>query len=342
MSSNEAGIVTYKIKMGDTLQRIALAIAGSADRWLDIASYNNLDAPYIVNFKSILGPQKATGIATFYTDSAPTYNITIPKNTIVATEKKEAFGTDGRILYQYQYITTAQIIIRPTSFTAVPVLVEAVESGVGYNIGAKKLSLVMDDALVALGVKVTNTAFFAGGSSKKVVSPGDIIFIPVGVTEDTLTFKTKIPVGNTIDDWADRALGQDFTLISEATKIQMLGQIANDIKVTSIGQVVTRAGVENLAQALTQRLTTERGELLYHPEYGSLLPSMIGSSSTPETRKLMAIEARNTLLADPRVVSVISVQVSKGDSGAYFVDSDVEVLGSSNPVRLNLVMPVAT
>ena len=339
--TNEADIITYKVRMGDSLQRIALNVTGNAEDWINIASYNSLDPPFIVNYKDTLGAQKAEGIANLFTDVAPVSNIIITKDTKVATPLLKAFGSTNDLYYQYEFVTTEQIILAPTFFN-VPVKVQAVKGGAEYNLAPRKLSAVNDTTLTALGVRVANNGAFSGGSSKKVVSPGDILFIPIGMQADTLTFKAKIPIGSTLKDWGERVLGQDFVFIREATKIQRLGQIANDIKTTSDGQAATRAGVQNLAQSITHRLTTQKGELLYHPEYGSLLPGMIGTSNSPETKKLMSLEARDNLLSDPRVVTVLSLDVTEDLFGAYYIDAQIEVLGSSTPVALNLVMPVAT
>lgn len=335
--TGRADIIPYKIRTGDTLQRIAMDIIGDASRWIDIATFNKLQSPFIVNYKDVLGAQKATGTAVIYMESAPGGIISIPKYTIVATNDIVLYGSD--ISTNYQFVTQEEVFLSPSYFRT-PVEVEAVEPGRDYNLAPGKLKRVLDDSLSALGVKAVNETAFTGGAKKFVVSPGDIIYIPLAGPIGSQTFNYEIPDSpQDISQWSQRILGTDLSLLPDPFAVQSLGEIANDLAITSKGDLKIVTGTPNLAQALTHRITTDKGELVGHPSYGSIIPQMIGSPETPKTSTVIGLEVKRTLLLDPRVDSVLSVNVSKSENTAFFAVAEVNVLGSESSEVVNLVMP---
>jgi len=70
------------------------------------------------------------------------------------------------------------------------------------------------------------------------------------------------------------------------------------------GDLSLIAGIDNLKQALVSRITVDRGELLFHPEYGSEIRSLIGVASGPTAGLLSSRYAKAAVIADPRVASV--------------------------------------
>jgi len=73
---------------------------------------------------------------------------------------------------------------------------------------------------------------------------------------------------------------------------------------TQSGDFAFVTGRDNLHQALKNRVETPQGDLIYHMQYGSLVPKLIGQSSTPARAVLAASSAKGAILADPRVSSV--------------------------------------
>lgn len=69
-------------------------------------------------------------------------------------------------------------------------------------------------------------------------------------------------------------------------------------------KVVT--GRSNLRQALRHRVDTERGELLYHRDYGSLVKRMLGAVNGPTAALLSAQYAKAAVAADPRIQRIRS------------------------------------
>lgn len=74
------------------------------------------------------------------------------------------------------------------------------------------------------------------------------------------------------------------------------------------------SGRDNLRQAIKHRIETERGELLFHPEYGSRIRVLLGTVNGPTASLLAAEYARSAVLADPRIRQVTqSVAEVEGD-----------------------------
>lgn len=82
--------------------------------------------------------------------------------------------------------------------------------------------------------------------------------------------------------------------------------------VTQGNDLAVVGGADSLAQALTIRLLTPRGELtaLGHPDYGSRLPELIGQPNTASRRNLATLYVLEALHAERRVAKVTSVEVA--------------------------------
>lgn len=69
----------------------------------------------------------------------------------------------------------------------------------------------------------------------------------------------------------------------------------------SAGDLAVAGGADNLRQALRHAIETDRGELIFHTDYGCLLRQIIGTVNGPTAAVLAAQYARATLQSDPRV-----------------------------------------
>lgn len=72
------------------------------------------------------------------------------------------------------------------------------------------------------------------------------------------------------------------------------------------GDFALVSGLSNLRQALVHRLGTDRGELAFHPQYGSLLRRIVGTVNGPTAGLLAAAYARDAVGMDVRISSVKS------------------------------------
>jgi phage baseplate assembly protein W len=95
---------------------------------------------------------------------------------------------------------------------------------------------------------------------------------------------------------------------------------------------------QNLQQALLLRFLTRQGDLaqLGHPDYGSRLYTLIGELNNTTNRNRAKLFALEALAAEPRVQTVLSVNVT-GVRDRIDIGVSVKTLTSDTP--LNLVFP---
>lgn len=84
-----------------------------------------------------------------------------------------------------------------------------------------------------------------------------------------------------------------------------------DVKLTANGSIETAggdlstvSGVPNLVQALRNRISTETGELIYHPDYGTKIRRVMGVVNGPTAALLAAQYGREGVLGDPRIQKI--------------------------------------
>jgi phage baseplate assembly protein W len=102
------------------------------------------------------------------------------------------------------------------------------------------------------------------------------------------------------------------------------------------------AGLDNLTQALANRLKTRRGELaaVGHPTYGSRHHELVGEPNVDRTRNLIKLYVLQALRDEPRIEKVIRAVVSAEHDPpreTVRIELELRVLGAPDP--LNLVVP---
>lgn len=155
-----------------------------------------------------------------------------------------------------------------------------------------------------------------------VVRPGDMVKIPGRVTSET-----PPTLGEYVDHY-DRIFGADEYLDIDGTQ-------ADD----SSGDAAITVGLRNLEMQLSHRLQTLRGELgpLGHPNYGSLLPALIGKNNTPYWLERIRFEAKATVLEDPRIRSVDSLTM-RMEGTAIYIDAMVRAENTDGSRKVSLLL----
>lgn len=100
----------------------------------------------------------------------------------------------------------------------------------------------------------------------------------------------------------------------------------------------TVSAVANLQQALLHRILTRRGELAYHPTYGSNLDEHIGQPLDQARVSLIRLDIIQTMLADPRIRAIPALDVVN-EADHLDIRVSAEVIGVDDVVPLNLVIP---
>lgn len=154
-----------------------------------------------------------------------------------------------------------------------------------------------------------------------VLRPGDKVKIPgTGGGSSSILFSEE--------DFAAQIYGTDEYLDSDGFE--------DDDRA---GDTATVSGMDNLEMQLTHRLMTLRGELaaLGHPDYGCILPLLIGEIGTDYIYERAKLEAKLALLQDPRVQSVNDMTFTVNGTAIY-LESDVLPINQSSPKRMSLLL----
>lgn len=163
-------------------------------------------------------------------------------------------------------------------------------------------------------------------SVARVLGVGDTILIPGNANDPTIRrSSSNLSVG--YGEQYDLLLGADLLLTA-----------AGDLEPSAgSGDYSLQVGLLNLVQSLQRRLLTRKGELPYHPEYGSNIFRHIGQPL--DALRLAAIrhEVRQTLLDDPRVTSIKNMTISVDFDHVHLVVI-ATIIGQNEEVPLNLVL----
>jgi phage baseplate assembly protein W len=114
-----------------------------------------------------------------------------------------------------------------------------------------------------------------------------------------------------------------------------------DITISNFGDLDTLKGNDNLVQAITHRLKTEVGDLIYDSSYGVDLANLIGRKNILEKVTMIKKSVEEALLSDPRIQGIISIDVLQDVSNPSILYVDVTALpiNSQTPFSINMVFP---
>jgi phage baseplate assembly protein W len=105
--------------------------------------------------------------------------------------------------------------------------------------------------------------------------------------------------------------------------------------------LVIAESVDNITQALINRLMTRRGELapLGHADYGSRHHELIGEPNALRTRNLIKLYVLQALRNEPRIEKVLRAQVTadKPPRDVVRIELTLRLIGVATPI--NLIVP---
>lgn len=111
--------------------------------------------------------------------------------------------------------------------------------------------------------------------------------------------------------------------------------------------LATVEGIDNLRQAVVNRLLTRRGELapLGHPEYGSRLYELIGRPNSATQRNLAKLFVIEALSQEPRIDArniQVAITPDPRDRQAIVIEIRVRPVGQDSPVALQVPFSFAS
>jgi len=129
----------------------------------------------------------------------------------------------------------------------------------------------------------------------------------------------------------EQRLGIDIRIDSGQTEDLLVGS-SSDFKTVS--------GNDNLAQAIVNRLRTAVGELELHPNYGSRLPSLIGTNPDDFTLPLARQHIRESLQQEPRIKNTgTKVRANFTDANKTVINCEIKVVPIDSEVAINIIWP---
>lgn len=273
-------IYNYRVKENDTLQSIAEEFYGDAEQWNQLVSYNNLDYPYISSDTTVQRDLYASGSVTF-TASAPVSNpITIPQGTILSIPA-------GRTNFVRTYVTQVEATIPAESTSVTVAIVSTYPGDIGNVPGGKTWD-------TSLALTATNPSAITGGAVLNILFPGDTLLIPLN-SEPTSPVTTAEEYG-----------GYDLLLTD-----------VGDLAVDATGDLAYTVGRDTIGEDIKWMIRTEKGELLQHPQFGTVLLDIATSGLSSQAIKTMSTaEIQSVILQHPLVQNVTNLSWSQQGSTA--------------------------
>jgi len=109
-----------------------------------------------------------------------------------------------------------------------------------------------------------------------------------------------------------------------------------DTSGSQIGDIASNIPIQNISQALKERLATSKGELPEHPLYGSELYKLIGSKSLAGIEAEAEFYVADAIYQDPRVDEITMNRVRLSEDGKYLI-IELKVKPIYNNEQLNIV-----
>lgn len=109
-----------------------------------------------------------------------------------------------------------------------------------------------------------------------------------------------------------------------------------DFQANQAGDLTWIAGLDNLEQALVNRIKTVIGALIWHPEYGTIIQNLISKPNTDVLRTIIAIELLRTLSEEPRIDRINNLEVKELYTDTIVISLEIIPISSDKPENLLL------
>lgn len=302
-------VQTYTVQQNDSLQSIAQNVLGDASQWLDIAFINNLRYPFISSDSSDLNG----------TNSNTTTNLTRQAklgDQFVYLNNLSQNLQSGAVLYFD--LVNSKATSNLTNVSEIHPIVQVTPNSYNYEVRVD-LDLPLENTYLA-GTELSILTTY-NNTTSRVVKAGDAILLPSNINNASV-----IKTNNTNSTDPNIFLGQDLLLDDN-------GNLASDLT----GDLSGVSGIANLRQALSDRLKTEVGELVYYPYYGNPLIDYIGTLNGSSLAIIANDRVSKSLLQDPRVDSVSSISTTVLGDGLT-VNVDLKISSTAAQATFDFIL----
>lgn len=284
--------IEHRISGTDTIRTLAQYYLGDSNRWQEIAEFNNLSYPFIVD------------------DDNERRNMTHGNGYVFI--KRTNFRNARNVEKGWQMIVEGDVfsgqqrvfeVVQSTRFNegkqTAYVPIRATIHGILGNLpSGMNLHPGIGFAENGFGIEEAYTlANFEGGQDVRVLTIGEFIYIP-DQSED-IKYTDWSSMAEAIGE-ADIALNED-----------------GEVWIDGFGDIASVSGIDNIAAALNHRLMTERGSLRLHPVYGSGIHALIGKTQSPYRLKMIELDIYETLAYEDRVRDVKIVDIRVEGTSVY-------------------------
>lgn len=368
VAENLKTITRYKsvtVKENQSLMDISYQEYGDADRWMDIASTNDI---MIENCAENMAPYTTFSISgPLYTgQTSMDLGYDVPTEFAVQGCTLELNDDEGhRQTLQVESISGSQINFYETisrNMTGPISVIRYVNlAEYGISVGTTQVTATVNPGLKTYyldeikDVYPGYVLFISGETEARAYTVKTVNYLEqyVSLVEPSVGFAAgaRVELFNTETNMAHLTPG--VTLEIPVMSDDNAGTVQNENEVyggdltldsqgflsLSDGDLVLSSGLDNLNQAILHRIVSEYASLVIHPGYGCGLLTIIGKKNTPATRTLARAALVEALQREPRIDKVSELNViTKGDVIQFSVK--VESVGSNTKTDLNFVIGV--
>ena len=250
---------------GITLERLAAQYLGDPDRWIEIATINNLREPYI----------DETGF-------------TVPLLTNPTKNQIVVGSTQNLVIGQQVWLTAAYL----------PNFKTTIQNIQSINTSAGSMNIIYVD----IWQNFATPQNISGYTSLQAYLPGttnsqQLIYIP-----------SDLAPNNDVEDLSNLPGVNDLDNLLQVGGIDLLLDQNNDIVVNNNGDFVFSFGLQNIIQTIKIGISTQRGSLIRHPNFG--LPLSIGESLASISAKDILSATKDLFSGDPTFTGISGVSIS--------------------------------
>jgi phage baseplate assembly protein W len=217
--------VEYVIKVGDSLKSIATSVLYDSTKWLDIAYYNNLEYPYIVD---VPPTSYATGFVTLFRDlsggNLDTVGLTWTQDTSTSGHFSSSSPINNNDILANTYLMRVNgipakivsIVGDGTTVGSVVVSNEMISGQVEYVYLDSQAFLIIPIGTVLLTSSGDKKYEISGSSNYTMYPDKDTLEVPISAINSGILGETP---ENTIVSFQSPILGISYTLNRESIKV---------------------------------------------------------------------------------------------------------------------------